>query len=89
MAGRAAHLSKMWRKLGELLYLDSPTPFRENVYLGCGQHDIKVPKQMLADKQALYKTLHADVVHNKSQGEPIAEDLVKPASGLPCGARPL
>ena len=37
---------------------------------------------MLADKHALYKTLHADVVYNKSEGEPVAEDLVKPADGL-------
>jgi hypothetical protein len=82
MAGKAANLSKMWRRLGEMLYLDSPTPLCENVYLGCGQHDIKMPKQMLADKQALYKTLHADVVHNKSGGKPVAEDLDEPANGL-------
>ena len=37
---------------------------------------------MLADKLALYKTLHADVVHNKSEGKPVAEDLDEPASGL-------
>ena len=49
MAGKAANLSKMWKRLGELLDLDIPTAFRENVYLGCGQHDIKPPKQMLAD----------------------------------------
>ena len=68
--------------MGELWDFDTPTPFRENVYLGCGQHDIKPPKQMLADKQALYKTLHADVVHNKSEGRPVAEDLDEPANGL-------
>ena len=37
---------------------------------------------MLADKRALYKTLHADVLHNKSEGKPVAEYLVKPANGL-------
>jgi hypothetical protein len=37
---------------------------------------------MLADKRVLYKTLHADVVHNKSEGIPFAEDLVKSANGL-------
>ena len=37
---------------------------------------------MLADKQALYKNLHADVVVNKSEGKPVAEDLDEPAHGL-------
>ena len=37
---------------------------------------------MLADKQALYKNLHADVVLNKSVGKPVAEDLDEPANGL-------
>ena len=82
MTGKAANLIKMWKRLGELLDLDTPTAFRENVYLGCGQHDIKPPKQMLADKQALYKNLHADVVVNESEGKPVAEDLDEPAHGL-------
>ena len=32
MKGKAANLSKMWKRLGELLDLDTPTAFRENVY---------------------------------------------------------
>ena len=53
MAGKKKNLSNMWKRLGELLDLDTPTVFRENVYLGRGQHDIEPPKPMLADKQAL------------------------------------
>ena len=67
--------------MGELLDIDTPTAFRENVYLGCGQHDIKPPKAMLADKQALYKNLHADVVINTGEGKPVAEELSEPAHG--------
>jgi hypothetical protein len=59
----------MWKRLGELLDIDTPTAFRESVYLGCGQHDIEPPKAMLADKQALYKNLHADVAINTGEGE--------------------
>ena len=82
MTSKAANLIKIWKRLGELLELDTPTPFRENVYLGCSQHDIKPPKQMLADKQAFYKNLHADVVLNRSEEKPVAEDLDEPANGL-------
>ena len=31
--------------------------------------------------QALYKNLHADVVVNKSEGKPVAEELSEPAHG--------
>ena len=81
MAGNKKNLSNMWKRLGALLDIDTPTAFRENVYLGCGQQDIKPPTAMLADKQALYKTLHADVVTNTGEGKPVAEELSEPAHG--------
>ena len=81
MAGNKKNLSNMWKRLGELLDIDTPTAFRENVYLGCGQQDIKPPTAMLADKQALYKNLHADVVTNTGEGKPVAEELSEPAHG--------
>ena len=81
MAGNKKNLSNMWKRLGELLDIDTPTAFRENVYLGCGQQDIKPPTAMLADKQALYKNLHADVVINTGEGKPVAEELSEPAHG--------
>ena len=37
MAGRKESLAPMWAKLGKHLDLAPPTPFDENVYLGCGR----------------------------------------------------
>ena len=80
LAGRAENLSRMWKKLGALLGLENPIPFHENVYLCCGQQNVQVPERMLSDKQALYKTLHANVVHGNCMGKPDAQELDPPIS---------
>jgi hypothetical protein len=45
MAGNAASLTKMWAKLGKYLDLEPPIPLEQNVYLGCGQKNIPLPRK--------------------------------------------
>ena len=56
MAGRKDSLAPIWAKLGKHLELEPPTPFDENIYLGCGQSNITLPPPIIvAEKQMLYK----------------------------------
>ena len=43
MAGNKDNLAAMWSLLGKSLDLEPSVPFSGNVYLGCGQKDVKVP----------------------------------------------
>jgi hypothetical protein len=71
MAGNKANLAKMWKKLGTLLELEPPTPFDENVYLGCGQQNIEAPSQLTKEKLELFDTLFKDKVSDESGGKPL------------------
>ena len=74
MAGNKTNLAKMWKKLGAKLELEPPTPFDENVYLGCGQENIKAPEQLTKEKLELFTTLFKDELDDESGGKPLARD---------------
>jgi hypothetical protein len=69
MAGNATALTKMWAKLGKYLDLEPPIPLEQNIYLGCGQKNIPLPKKLIAEKEALYAKLLADEVKNEMSEE--------------------
>ena len=43
----------MWLNLQKHLDLDPPTPFDGGVYLGCGQHDIPIPVDLVVEKREI------------------------------------
>ena len=53
MAGKAAAVSPMWKQLSKHLDLDPPTKFDGGVYLGCGQHDVPIPVDLVVEKQEI------------------------------------
>ena len=44
------------------LDLDPPVPLDGNVYLGCGQYDVSVPLDLVAETQQMYDRLYGDNV---------------------------
>ena len=69
MAGHAAALPKMWARLGKHLDLEPPIPLEQNIYLGCGQKNIPLPKKLIAEKKELYEKLLADEIVKTSEEE--------------------
>ena len=49
MAGKKYNLESMWKKLMNKVDLETPTPFLDQVYLGCTQRECK-PNQNLVDE---------------------------------------
>ena len=49
----------MWSILGRkgALDLEPSVPLNGNVYLGCEQHNIEVPHELVAEKRAMFKDL--------------------------------
>jgi len=62
VAGPKHNLKSMWTNMSLSLDLDPPVPLDGNVYLGCGQHDVSVPVELVSEKQQLYDRLYGDNV---------------------------
>ena len=69
---KKATVARMSKRLGEVLDLDEHLPPDKNVYLGCGQQNVRIPDTCLSDKQDLYKSLLADDVHTTNGLSPPA-----------------
>ena len=57
MAGKKTNIAPMWKKLREKLDLEPPVSLSSNVYLGCGQREIPVQKDLQTGKTELFKRL--------------------------------
>ena len=57
MAGKANEVDKMWITLGSRLDLEPPVPVGGNVYLGCGQHEISPPKELIDKKREMFSSI--------------------------------
>ena len=53
MSGNKANIKDMWKSLGQKIDLEPPVPLDGNVYLGCGQTEIRPDKQLVAEKAQL------------------------------------
>ena len=94
MAGEKEAVARMNKRLGEVLDLDEPLALDENVYLGCGQQDVRIPDTYLSDKQDLYKSLLADDVHTTNglstpaDTEPARRGVKQGSNASNAGGRP-
>ena len=59
MAGKKTNIAPMWKKLREKLDLEPRVSLSSNVYLGCGQREIPVQKDLQTGKTELFKRLFA------------------------------
>ena len=55
MAGKAANMDKMWKRLAKNMDLEPPVPLDGNVYLGCGQKDFQVTQENVETQQNYMK----------------------------------
>ena len=60
MAGKAQNIPAMWKALiAAGLDLEPPVPLHSNVYLGCGQRELKVDPELVAAKSGMFQRLCA------------------------------
>ena len=53
MAGNKTNLKPMWEKIGKRIKLEESVPLDGNVYLGCGQHNVKTNLTLLKEKRRI------------------------------------
>jgi len=58
MAGNKTTLKPMWEKIGKRIKLEESVPLDGNVYLGCGQHNVKTDLKLLKEKEEFWKDLN-------------------------------
>ena len=58
MAGNKSTLKPMWEKIGKRIKLEESVPLDGNVYLGCGQHNVKTNLKLLKEKEEFWKDLN-------------------------------
>jgi len=85
MAGKQGNLAPMWAHLrANGLDLDKPVNFNGNTYLGCTQHNVEVPQDVIEDKTSFYNHITRQPQPQPQPLEPLrdapTEQVVPPKS---------
>ena len=80
MAGKTKNMNPTWKILFEGLYLEEPTSFLDNVYLGCTQRDCAMRNDIVTNNSNMFESRISagakEKLPTRASGKPDAEEMI-------------